>query len=114
MRDLLLLTIHLVVTIAKLLRPGGARAVAAESMLLKQQLLISNRSRRRAPNLSTVDRFVLGLITLFVRPHRIPKLSAIVKAATLLRFHKALVNRKYRMLFSSSGRPRKPGPKGPS
>ena len=26
----------------------------------------------------------------------------------------ALVNRKYRILFSSSGRPRKPGPKGPS
>ena len=114
MRDLLLLAIHLFVTIAKLLHPGGARAVAAESLLLKQQLIVSNRSRQRAPNLSTVDRFVLGLITLFVSPRRIPKLSAIMKPATLFKFHKALVDRKYRLLFSSSGRPRKPGPKGPS
>jgi hypothetical protein len=30
MRDLLLLAIHLFVTIEKLLRPGGVRAVAAE------------------------------------------------------------------------------------
>jgi transposase InsO family protein len=114
MRDLLLLAIHLFVTIAKLLRPGGVRAVAAESLLLKQQLIVSNRSRQRAPNLTTLDRFVLALITLFVSPRRIPKLSGIVKSATLLKFHKALVDRKYRVLFSSSDRPRKPGPKGPS
>ena len=114
MRDLLLLAIHLFVTVAKLLRPGGARAVAAESLLLKQQLLITNRSRQRAPNLTTLDRFVLGLISLFIRTHRIPKLSAIIKSATLLKFHKALVDRKYRLLFSTSAHPRKPGPKGPS
>ena len=45
MRDLLLLAIHLFVTVAKLLRPGGARAVAAESLLLKQQVLIRLRNR---------------------------------------------------------------------
>jgi transposase InsO family protein len=114
MRDLLLLAIHLLVTLAKSLRPGGVRAVAAESLLLKQQLLISNRSRQRAPNLTTLDRFVLGLISLFVSPHRMPKVSATIKSATLLKFHKALVDRKYRLLFSSSAHPRKPGPKGPS
>ena len=32
MRDLLILAIHLVVTIAKLLRSGGTRAIAAESL----------------------------------------------------------------------------------
>ena len=94
--------------------PGGARAVAAESLLLKHQLLISNRSKQRAPNLTTLDRFVLGLTTLFVSPRRIAKLGALVKPATLLKFHKALVDRKYRLLFSSSSRRRKPGPKGPS
>ena len=81
--------------------------------MLKHQLVISNRSRQRAPNLITLDRFVLGLTTLFVSPHRIAKLSAILKRATLFKFHKALVDRKYRLLFSSSIR-RKPGPKGPS
>jgi putative transposase len=114
MRDLLLLAVHLLVTLGKLLRPGGARAVAAESLLLKQQLLIINRTRQRAPNLTTLDRFVLGLTTLFISPQRIPKLAAMLKPATLLKFHQALVERKYRLLFSSSFRGRKPGPKGPS
>ena len=114
MRDLLIFAIHLVVTFAKPLRPGGVRAVATESLLLKHQLLISNRSRQRAPNLTSIDRFVLGLSTLFVSPRRIPKLGGVVKPATLVKLHKALVNRKYRLLFSSSSHRRKPGPKGPS
>ena len=104
MRDLLLLAIHLLVTFAKLLRPGGVRALAAESLLLKHQLLISNRYRQRAPNLTT----------LFLSPHRIPQCGVLIKPATLLKFHQALVARKYRRLFSSSARRRKPGPKGPS
>ena len=65
---------------AKLVRPGGVRAVAAESLLLKHQLLISNRSRQRAPNLTSIDRFVLGLTTLFVSPRRIAKLGALDQA----------------------------------
>jgi hypothetical protein len=52
------------------------RAVAAGSLLLKHQLPISNRSRQRAPNLTSVDRFVLGFATLFARPHQLPKLGA--------------------------------------
>jgi putative transposase len=114
MRDLLLLAVHLLVTLARLLRPGGARAVAAESLLLKQQLLVINRSRTRASNLTTLDRFVLGLTTLFISPHRIPKVAAILKPATLFKFHKAMVQRKYRQLFSSSFRGRRASPKGPS
>jgi putative transposase len=49
-----------------------------------------------------------------MRPHRISKLSVVLKPATLLKFHQTLVDGKYRRLFSSSGGPRKPGPKGPS
>jgi hypothetical protein len=108
---LLLLAIHLLVTLAKLLRPGGMRAIAAESLLLKHQILISNRSRQRAPNLSSLDRFVLALTTLFVRPRRIPKVGALVKPATLLKFHKTLVNHKYHLLFSCSANRRNPAPK---
>src|SRR6202049_1145996 len=114
MRDLFILAIHLLVTLVKLFRPGGVRAVAAESLLLKHQLLISNRSRYRAPNLTTLDRVTLGLATLLVSSRRIAKLGALVKPATLSKFHKALVDRKYRLLFSSSSHRRKPGPKGPS
>jgi len=89
---MVLLAIHLLVTLAKFLGPGGVRAVAAESLALKHQLLICSRSRQRAQNLTTLDRLVLGLTTLFMRPHRIPKLSVIIKPATLLKFPKALVD----------------------
>ena len=61
-----------------------------------------------------LDRLVLGLTTLFVSPHRIPKLFAIIKPATLFKFHRALLYRKYRLLFCSSHRKRKPGLKGSS
>ena len=44
MIHLLILTVHLLATIAKPVRPGGVRAVVAESLLLKHQLLISNRA----------------------------------------------------------------------
>jgi putative transposase len=47
MRDLVILFIHLIVTLARLPGPGGMRSVVAESVLLKQQLLILNRSRAR-------------------------------------------------------------------
>ena len=50
MKDLLVLLAHLLTTIAKLLGPGGARAVVADSLLMKQQLLVINRSRRQAPD----------------------------------------------------------------
>src|SRR6266516_2011812 len=113
MIHLLVLAVHLLSTIAKLVRPGGVRAVVAESLLLKQQLLISSRARCRAPNLNSFDRFFLGLGSLFVPASRIPKLAVILKPRTLLRFHAALKKCKYRWLFSSGGH-RRPGPKGPS
>jgi putative transposase len=114
LRDLFILAIRLLVTLVKFLRPGGVRTVAAESLLLKHDLLISNRSRHRASNLATLDRALRGLTTLFASPRRITKLGALIKPATLLKFPKALVDRKYRQLFSSSSDRRKPGPKGPS
>jgi hypothetical protein len=54
MRDLAILLIHLLTTVATLPRPGGARSLIAESVLLRQQLLILNRGRERAPNVKPV------------------------------------------------------------
>ena len=48
MRDPIILLVHLIATLARLMGPGGLRSVVAESVLVKQQLLILNRSRRRA------------------------------------------------------------------
>ena len=114
MRDLIFLAIHLIVMLAKLLRPGGVGAVVAENVALRQQLIVCNRSRIRAPNLTSCDRFVLGLATLFVRERRLPRLAVLVSPATLLRFHRALVQRCYRSLFCFAHANTKPGPKGPS
>src|SRR5271169_1062866 len=98
MRDLIVLGIHLLVTVARLLRPGGARAVAAESLVLKHQLVIVARSRRRAPNLTTFDRVVLGIAALFISARRIPQVAIVLKPSTLFRLHGFLVDHKYRRL----------------
>ena len=58
MRDLIVLLVHLITTILQIAQPGGLRSVIAESVLIKHQLLIVNRSRRRAPNLRVSDRVV--------------------------------------------------------
>ena len=113
MRDFLALFLHFLTTLARLAGPGGTRAVVAETLLLKHQLVILNRTRQRAPNLTAADRIVLGLCTFFISPSRIRKVAAVLKPATLLGFHRALKQRKYRRLFSPHRRS-KPGPKGPS
>ncbi|MDH3770292.1 MAG: hypothetical protein OET79_04795 [Nitrospirota bacterium] len=98
-----------------LLRQGGMKVVVAENLLLKQQLLVLTRSRKRAPNLSpnlsSVDRFFLGLWSTFLNPRRIRRVAVLVQPSTLLKFHQAMVKRKYRWLYSSPNR-KKPGPKG--
>ena len=61
MRDLAILLLHGLATGARLAGPGGVRAVVAESVLVKQQLLILNRSRKRSPDLRLSVRVVAGL-----------------------------------------------------
>ena len=113
MRDLAVLFLHLLATVARLAGPGGARSVVAESVLVKHQLLILNRPRKRSPNLRPSDRAVAGLCALLMRPGRVIRSAIVFKPSTLLSLHRALIQRKYRRLFSSRG-PMKPGPKGPS
>ncbi len=113
MRDLFILLVHLIVTLARLMGPGGARSVIAESLLVKQQLLILSRSRQRAPNLRASDRILAGVCALFMRSARVIRSAIVLKPSTILDFHRMLRNRKYRLLFSPKRRGRT-GPKGPS
>jgi len=87
-RDLAVLFLHVLATVARLAGPGGARSVIAESVLVKHQLLILNRSRKRSPNLRLSDRVVAGVCALLMRPRRL------IRCAIVL--------------------PTKPGPKGPT
>src|SRR6266567_6367484 len=89
MRDLAVLFLHLIVTIVRLAGPRGARSVVAESVLLKQQLLILNRPRKRSPNLRVSDRIVAGLCALLMRHGRLIRSAIVLKPSTLLSLHRA-------------------------
>jgi hypothetical protein len=66
MKNTIVMLVHLLATLAVLLGTGGTRAVLAESILLKQQLLVLQRSRRRAPNFRTADRLLFGFCSQFL------------------------------------------------
>jgi hypothetical protein len=80
-------------------------------VLVKHQLLILNRSRKRSPNLHPADRVVAGLRAVFIRPSRLIRSAIVFKPSRLSSLHRALIQRKYRRLFSSREQ-LKPGPKG--
>jgi len=84
MRNLVVLFIHLIATLARLLGPGGVRSLVAESLLLKHQVLILNRSRQRSPSLPSSDRILAGLLALLVRPTRLLRSAIVLKPSTLL------------------------------
>jgi hypothetical protein len=89
---------HFVVTLVRLARPGGLRSILAESVLLRHQLLILNRSRKRTPNLRAQDRILSGLCTLWISPTRLLHSAIILKPSTLLHFHHLLTKRQYRRI----------------
>jgi putative transposase len=113
MRVVASLFIHLIWTLIRLLGPGGTRALVAESLLIKHQLLILNRSRQRAPRLRPLDRVVAGILAALIHPARLVRSSIVLKPSTIMNFHRALVRRKYRLIFTPKRRG-KPGPKGPA
>ncbi len=103
-RDLATLFIHLLVTVARLFGPGGARSIVAESLLVKLQLLILNRSRARAPDLRPTDRVIVGLCAILMRPAHLTRSAIVLKPSTILSFHRAQVKRKCRLLFTPKNR----------
>jgi hypothetical protein len=102
MHDILVILIHSIVTVIRLMKPGGLRAVVAESALPGHQILILNHSRKRAPNLRVSDRMIAGFCTLLMHPSRVLRCGIVLKPSTLLHFHHVLKNRKYYMLFHPS------------
>jgi hypothetical protein len=90
MKDILLLTVHLITLLIRLRQPNGWKTVAAENLILKQQLLIIRRSRGKAPNLKTTDRFIFGWLAMLLSPKRLIRSAVVIKPSTLLKFHKAL------------------------
>jgi len=113
MRNLFILICYIVRAVLKLLRPSGANSLIAENLALRQQLIVVKRRRKRAPNLTMWDRLCFAFMVALMLPKRVLKIAIIIKPATLLKLHKALINRKYSKLFSRKTH-QKPGPKGPA
>jgi hypothetical protein len=86
MRNFLLTLLHLAVTTAKLCGPGGVRAVIAENLLLKQQLIVLRRGRPGAPTLTLSDRLMCGFESLLLSLGRIRKVAIVLRLSTLWRF----------------------------
>lgn len=96
-----------------LCKPQGSKALIAENLMLRMQFIKLSRKQKRSPRLSFIDRVVFATLAQFINTRRLLKSAIIIKPATILKFHKALIKKKYRLLFSAK-KPRKPGPKGPS
>ena len=101
MLEFIELLIHFATTVFKLLKPGGVKVVMAETIVMKQQLIIMNRRRKRVPSLKTSDRFLFGALAMLIGERRLQIVAVILKPATVLAFHKALVKRKYSVLYSN-------------
>ena len=73
------------------LRPSGVKSVAAENLMLRQQLIVIGRARKRSPRLTQTDRTVFALLAHIIPRTRLRKLSIIVQPAKILKFHRAMV-----------------------
>jgi putative transposase len=101
MRHLLLLVFHLLRSLAILVKPGGVKALVADNLLLKHQLLILRRRCRLAPNLHGQDRLACGFLSLFLKRRRLLRTAVVRMPSTLLRLMRAFRQNLYRFLFSS-------------
>ena len=110
---LLLFIINFIIILLRASLPGGIRRVAAENMAMRQQLVSVTRKLKRAPKQNAQERITFGFLTSLIIPKRLARIAIAIKPSSLLKFHRALVKRKYRLLFSNKIK-RKPGPKGPS
>src|SRR5262245_37038090 len=55
MHDILVVLVHSIVTVVRLIKPGGLRAVVEESALTQQQPLSLHLRRKPAPSLRVSD-----------------------------------------------------------
>ena len=79
----------LITAVFKLSKPGGAKAIIAGNICLRQQLITINRTRERAPNLSHWERFILAISVSIIKARRLSRIAVILKPTTLIKIHKA-------------------------
>ena len=91
----------------RLIGPGRKRRFLAEIIILKAQLIIAKRHLSKSPALNPIQRFSLALAFLFIPVKKFSHYAIIIKPATILKFHRWLVKKKYSRFFRNNSR--KPG-----
>ena len=86
-------------------------AIAAENIALRKQLIVPIRYQNRSQKLSAFDRITFGILASMINFRRLSHIAILLKPAVFLKFHQALIKRKYHILFSKKSL-KKPGPKG--
>ncbi len=83
--------LHFIRIIIMLAKPEGTKALIAENMMLRKQLIQLSRKHKRSPKLSFLDRLLFAILAHFINPTRLIKSAIIIKPATIIKFHKALI-----------------------
>ncbi len=64
------LLFHFIRLLMKLITPSGKKALIAENLALKQQLITLNRKRLRSPALTTFDRIFFGFLAHLIQQNQ--------------------------------------------
>lgn len=98
----------------RLRSPKGRESLIAENALLRHQLAILRRKQglKKCPRLSVEDKVIFGTLGGLLTQVQLLRSAIIIKPSTVLKFHRMLVNFKYRILYRS--KPKRTGPDGPS
>jgi len=71
MREAFRFFYHLVSRIIRLLRPGGVKSIAAENLILRQQIITIQRTRKRSPRLTQADRTLFAILAQIIPCNRL-------------------------------------------
>ncbi len=66
---------------------NGAKKLVAENLILRKQLIVSNRNRKKAPNLTMWERLCFACLATIIGSKRILSLAIVIKPSTLLKLH---------------------------
>lgn len=78
MKHLFILIFYFLRTFLILIKPGGIKTLMAENIMLRNQLIIASRHRKRAPNLSLWDRLCFAFLAAVVYPKRLAKIAIVI------------------------------------
>lgn len=94
--------LNLLMNLVRCSTKQGVRELAAENLVLRNQLISLKRKATRSPKLTRWQRLLFGWSRFFISSkRRLEKVCVLVSPATILKFHRILVKKKYTRLYSN-------------